>query len=171
MSQTAASYVSKYNMVARIFHWVGVALIVAAVVIINQGEEFISLHKSVGFSFLIWTVLRLINRFVSAAPSPVAMSKLQHGLSVAVHGLLYVAMLAMPLTGLLASMAFGYGVNVFGVLPIAGFATPNDELGSMMMNLHKNLIWPALLALVAAHILAALYHQFVMKDKLLSRML
>lgn len=170
MTYKVSTPVHKYSIAARIFHWVGALLIFAAWIIIEQGDDFIGLHKSVGFSFLIWTVLRLLNRLVTKAPPAVAMPKALNIASVVVHWSLYVAMLAMPLTAFMASMYAGYGVNVFGVLPISGFGTTNDALAGMLMDWHEDLIWPLLLALVAAHILGALYHQFILKDNLLVRM-
>lgn len=168
MSQAAVQ--QKYHLSARIFHWLGALMIVAAWLLVEQGEDFVGLHKAVGFSFLIWTVLRVLNRLITTAPKPLAMPAWQTGVSHLVHLLLYVAMLAMPLTGFAASMVSGYGVDVFGLFSIDGFAEVNRELARTLMDLHRGLVWNALLALVAAHILAALYHQFVMKDNLLSRM-
>ena len=170
MTYTASATVHKYSVAARIFHWVGALLILAAWLIIEQGDDFISLHKSVGFSFLIWTVLRILNRVITKAPPPAAAPKLLTVASAVVHLLLYVVMLAMPLTAFMASMYGGYGVNVFGVLQIPGFSNINDSLAGTLMGWHTDLIWPLLLTLIAAHILGALYHQFIRKDNLLARM-
>lgn len=169
MTHTATAAVHKYSVAARVFHWVGALLILAAWLIIEQGDDFISLHKSVGFSFLIWTVLRILNRLISKTP-PAAMPKLHSIASAVVHFLLYVVMLAMPLTAFMASMYGGYGVNVFGLFQIPGFGSVNDSLAGTLMDWHTGLIWPLLLALIAAHIIGALYHQFILKDNLLARM-
>ncbi|MFB6348735.1 cytochrome b [Moraxella sp. ZJ142] len=170
LSKHNSRHSNKYNLAARIFHWIGALLILAAWIIIEQGDDYISLHKSVGFSFLIWTLLRITNRVFTKAPPPPPMSALQAKASLLVHLLLYVAMVAMPLTGFLASMYAGYGVNVFGVLPIAGVAVPNELLADTLMGLHKGFIWPLLLGLVGVHILGALHHQFILKDNLIARM-
>lgn len=170
MNQTIDVAVQKYSVAARIFHWVGALLIVAAWLLIEQGDDYLSLHKAVGVSFLIWTVLRILNRLVSKAPPPAPMSKLQTGVAHLVHFGLYVAMLAMPLTGLLASLYDGVSVSVFGLFQIPAFAMSNYDLAEQLMGLHRDLIWPLLLGLVAAHILGALYHQFVIKDNLIARM-
>lgn len=162
--------VQKYSILTRLFHWVGALLIVAAWVLIEQGEDYLSLHKAVGVSFLIWTVLRILNRLVGKAPPPVPMSKLQTGISHLVHLGLYVAMLGMPLTGLLGALYNGYGVSVFGLFQIPGFTTTNYDLADQLMGVHQDLMWPLLLGLVGAHILGALHHQFILKDNLIARM-
>ena len=115
-------------------------------------------------------MLRILNRVITKAPPPAAAPKLLTVASAVVHLLLYVVMLAMPLTAFMASMYGGYGVNVFGLLQIPGFGSVNDSLAGTLMDWHTGLIWPLLLALIAAHIIGALYHQFIRKDNLLARM-
>lgn len=170
MNHITHAVVQKYSVSARIFHWIGALLIVAAWVLIEQGDDYLSLHKAVGVSFLIWTVLRILNRLVSKAPPPVPMSKLQTGIAHLVHLGLYVAMLGMPLTGLLASLYDGVSVSVFGLFQIPAFATTNYGLAEQLMGVHQDLMWPLLLGLVGAHILGALHHQFILKDNLIARM-
>ena len=72
--------------------------------------------------------------------------------------------------GVLASMYGGYGVNVFGIISISGFKIPNTELADRLIDWHTDIVWPMLLIFVAAHIIGALYHQFILKDHILSRM-
>lgn len=167
---TNAMQIQKYNLAARLFHWVGALLIVTAWFLVEQGEDFIGLHKAVGFSFLIWTLLRLINRVVSKAPAALPMPAWQTAISHLTHLALYVAMIGMPVTGFLSAYFGGYGVDVFGIFQIAGAAEANRDLARTLMGVHRGLMWNALLALVVLHIGAALYHQFVKKDNLLARM-
>ena len=58
----------------------------------------------------------------------------------------------------------GYGVNVFGIISISGFKIPNTELADRLIDWHTDIVWPMLLVFVAAHIIGALYHQFILKD-------
>lgn len=167
VSQTAPT---KYTLATRIFHWVGALLIVGAWVAIEQGDEFISLHKSIGVSFLIWTMLRIINRFVSKAPPHPPMPKWQVGVAHLTHLGLYLSMLAMPITGILMSMYNGYGVGVFGLFEIAPLVSPDRATARLLGNMHEDVVFVALVALVVAHVGGALYHQFIMKDNLIARM-
>lgn len=170
MTQMTSVHAIKYNLAARIFHWIGALLIVLAWFLAQQGEDYLSLHKSIGVSFLIWTLLRIVNRVLTKDPTPLPVSKIHTITASVVHLALYAAMIVMPLTAFLASMYGGYGVNIFGVMNISGFETTNDELAGRLMDWHTDLVWPILLALVAAHIIGALYHQFILKDNILSRM-
>ena len=170
MSNLSASQ-QKYHFIARVFHWIGALLIVAAWFLIEQGEEFLSLHKAVGFSFLVWTVLRIVGRLITKAPPAVPMPKWQTTISHLMHLALYAVMILMPLTGLLSAIYAGYGVDVFGLFNIAGAAEPNRDLARLLIEIHEDVMWNGLIALVALHVAAALYHQFIMRDGLLRRML
>lgn len=159
----------RYNIAARIFHWVGALLIIAAVVSINADADM--LHKSIGASFLIWTVLRLINFFIAKKPAPVPAPKWQTALAHLTHLSLYALMFAMPITGMLMSMYAGGSVSVFGLFSIAGWVTPDRAMSSFMNTLHTEIVFPAMLLMVVLHVAAALYHQFIVKDGLIERMM
>lgn len=167
--QPSASF-AKYSLMTRIFHWVGAVLIVGAWVLIEQGDEFIGLHKSLGASFLLWTLLRIINRCISKAPADVPMPKWQTIVAHLTHWSLYVVMLAMPISGVLMSMYGGRGVSVFGLIDIPVLVTPSREMARLFNDWHTGSVFYALVALVVAHVGAALYHQFILKDNIIARM-
>ena len=98
MTQITSARVIKYNLAARIFHWIGALLIVLAWFLAQQGEDYLSLHKSIGVSFLIWTMLRIANRVFTKDPTPLPVSKIYTVIANVVHLALYVAMIVMPLT-------------------------------------------------------------------------
>lgn len=160
----------KYTLATRIFHWVGALLIVGAWVAIEQGDDYISLHKSIGASFFIWTLLRIINRFVSKAPPHPPMPKWQTGVAHLTHLGLYLAMLAMPITGMLMSMYGGRGVSVFGLFSFPSVVGIDREMAKLMNGIHTGAMFYVLIFLVVAHVGGALYHQFIMKDNLIARM-
>lgn len=163
-------FIQKYTLATRIFHWIGALLIVGAWVVIEQGDDFIALHKSIGASFLIWTVLRLINRLVAKAPPHPPMPVWQTAIAHLTHLGLYVAMLAMPITGILMSMYGGRGVSVFGLFSLPSVVGIDREMAKLMNGLHTGAVFYVLVFLVVAHVAGALYHQFVMKDNLIARM-
>ncbi|MDO4441326.1 MAG: cytochrome b/b6 domain-containing protein [Moraxella sp.] len=162
--------VQKYALLVRIFHWVGALLILAAFIAINQGDEFIGLHKSIGASFLLWTILRIITRFVTTAPPPVPAPAWQNAIAHLTHLALYVVMLAMPISGVLMSMYGGRGVSVFGLFDLPNVVAVNPSMAKLMNLWHTEFIWTAMWLLIVMHIGAALYHQFVVKDNLIARM-
>ncbi len=160
----------KYSLATRIFHWLGAVLLLVVWVLSDIGDDYIDLHKAVGVSFLIWTVLRILNRFISKAPAPVPMPKWQTAASHLTHLALYLAMLAMPISGLLMSMYGGRSTSVFGLFEIAPMVSPDRGMARFFNEVHEDVIFVGLIALIVAHVGAALYHQFVMKDNLIARM-
>ena len=163
-------HTDKHSLFTRIFHWVGALLIIVAFIIINMGDEYISLHKSIGASFFIWTLLRIINRFITKTPPHPPMPKWQTAIAHLTHLGLYVAMLAMPITGMLMSMYGGRGVSVFGLFSLPSVVGIDRQMAKVMNGLHTGAVFYVLVFLVIAHVGGALYHQFVMKDNLISRM-
>lgn len=167
---TANQYHEKFSIATRVFHWLGALLILAAIISINMGDDYIDLHKSIGASFLIWTLLRVINRLVTKTPAYLPMPKWQVAVSHLTHLGLYLTMLAMPITGVLMSMYAGRGVDVFGVFSIPALMSPDRDMARFFNNLHTEIVLPVLLVLIFAHVGAALYHQFIVKDNLMTRM-
>lgn len=159
----------KYTLATRIFHWVGALLILGAWIAVSQADN-VGLHKSIGASFLIWTILRIINRFIAKAPPHPPMPVWQTAIAHLTHLGLYVAMLAMPITGILMSMYGGRGVSVFGIFDIPALVGIDREMAKLMNGVHTGAIFYVLVFLIIAHVGGALYHQFVMKDNLIGRM-
>lgn len=145
-------------------HWI-VALLIGFQLIFGEGmgpafralmqsgvagtSTVVWLHLGAGVLVLAFALWRLALRRSQGVPvAPIGDSALQRRLAQITHGLLYALMLAAPLTGLLA----WFGAN------------------DAAADLHK-LMKPALIVLIALHVGAALYHQFVMKDGLIRRMM
>lgn len=159
----------KHSIATRLFHHIGLLLIVVCWALVEFGEN-IALHKALGASFLLWTVARLINAGIRKRLPKIPQPKWQTALMHATHAGLYLCMLAMPISGILMSMYGGRGVDMFGLFSIPAFVSPNRDMARYFNELHADLIFPALCLLVLAHAGAALYHQFILKDNLLSRM-
>jgi cytochrome b561 len=87
----------------------------------------------------------------------------------AAHGLLYLLMMAVPLTGWLMSSAKGFQTVYFGMLPIPDLLAKNIELGKTLGALHEWLNY-LMMALVAVHAAAALKHHLIDRDDILIRM-
>ena len=92
---------------------------------------------------------------------------------VAAHGLhhvLYLLMIAIPLSGWLMSTAKGFQTVWFGVLPIPDLLGKDEALGDALKAVHMSLKF-TLAALVVAHVGAAIKHHLIDRDDILSRML
>ena len=87
----------------------------------------------------------------------------------AVHALLYLLSLGVPIAGWAYSSAAGFPIVLFGVLALPDFVPVDQALAEAIKPWHQGLAWTMAL-LVLAHVGAALKHQFMDRDGLLSRM-
>jgi cytochrome b561 len=85
------------------------------------------------------------------------------------HRLLYLLVLAVPLSGWLMSSAKGFQTVLFGVVPIPDLLAKQPPLGAALEAVHWALN-KMLLGLVSVHVAAALKHHLVDRDEVLARM-
>ncbi len=136
-----------------------------------QKLKFYSWHKWAGVTIFLFVVLRLGWRLAHRPPElPAGMPAWQRSVAAATHVLLYLLMVAVPLSGWLMSSAKGFQTVWFGVLPLPDLLTKNAELGDLLQQMHKLLNY-SMAALVFAHLGAALKHHFIDRDDILARML
>ena len=171
---------NRYSGVSLVLHWVIAAAVLAQILLVTAHEategplsrELINLHKSVGLTILVLTLARIGWRLANPAIAlPADMPRWQKVIARATHVLFYVALIAMPLTGWLASSAGGREIVWFGLfdwplLPVSG----GREAARGFMNIH-GLVVKGLYALIGLHVLGALKHQFIDRDNVLHRMI
>lgn len=128
------------------------------------------LHKSIGILLVAMMLLRFV--WNKSQPRPVDLSDQRLGNRIAhlVHGLFYVLVLLLLISGYLISTAKGKGIDVFNLFSIPAVLSENSERGDNAGLIHEVLA-SVFMLLVIAHALAALYHHFVVKDFTLKRML
>lgn len=167
-----------YDGVAKFLHWLVVVLIVAQFVIgwtmpgIHKGTRPVGLiawHLGVGATLIAAVVVRIGWR-ITHRPAPASLSPLLGRVSSITHGLLYVALVAVPLLGWANACSRGWSVKLFGLLPYPSISPIGSPVGHAMGDIHGNLAW-VLLALIGLHVAAALFHRFVLRDQVLQRML
>ena len=78
------------------------------------------------------------------------------------HYGLYFLMGALMLTGIISANFASDPIMVFSSYDLA-FANHNDDLFLIVRGIHE-FCTNAIIALIAVHILAALYHHFIVKD-------
>lgn len=179
---------SGWGWPARAIHWAMAVLILFMIGLgtymanfvddIYQQFALFQLHKSWGFVAFTLALLRVIWRIVNPTPGlPESMGTLERLLARGGHAALYVLLIAMPISGWLMASAStlqdGYGIKnkVFGLFEYPDpFVPGSKELQETFAAIHQWAAW-ALLALVLVHVLAALRHQFVLRDGLIGRML
>lgn len=170
---------STYGSVAKILHWLIFVLVVGMLIIGFNLEGisdkatrilFINYHKLTGLLILELMLLRALWALVNVKPRlPFDMPGWQKLLANGVHVLLYLLVIAMPIAGWIMSCAGGRPPRL-GSMPLALPIPQNKEIGDFFFAMHQWLAY-AIIAVIAVHVLAALYHYFVRKDDILQRML
>lgn len=169
-----------YPAVSKGLHWL-VAVLVGGLLALGfymtglplspQKLQFYSWHKWAGVSVFALAWVRLAWRWLQPAPPlPDHLPPLARMAAHAGHAALYLLMLAVPLSGWLMSSAKGVKTVWFGVVPLPDLLARDRALGETLAGVHGALNW-LLLALIAGHVAAALFHHFVHKDGTLHRML
>ncbi|MCF1432090.1 MAG: cytochrome b [Shewanella sp.] len=169
----------QYGFVAKTLHWLLFLLLTITVVMGNflasmpngpQKLASANLHKSFGVVLLALILARLFWRLINVQPKlPADTTPLQVILAKGMHVLLYVLMLAQPLSGILMTQAAGYPVSVFEAFQLPVLVEKSQALAGIFKFLH-GAIWIVLVIAVVGHIAAALHHHFVKRDDVLKQM-
>ena len=184
MSSTADS---RYTAAAVTLHW-AIALFILFNLITGSFMEglrqpakhvVVSLHNSSGLTILLLSLARIAVRLTHSPPAlDETMSPLESRAAKAVHALLYVLMIAMPMAGwAITSSSTRKTVSelyLLTPLPKIGFLVglPNpqkDALHDQFVLAHQTGAW-ILLVLLLAHVGGALKHQFLDRRPQLARM-
>ena len=171
----------RYTITAIIFHWLIALLIVGAFImglvmtdipgITPTKLKYYSWHKWAGVTVLALAALRLLWRLTHRAPAyPASMPAWQKGAAHGLHGVLYLLMFAVPLSGYLYTLSAGIPVVYFGLFELPIIIAADPELKPVLKGVHYWLNM-GLAACVAVHLAAALKHQFIDRDGVLKRML
>jgi cytochrome b561 len=169
----------KYGTAAKLFHWAIVALIAVQLPLgwlmpdIKRGMtpgSAMSLHISIGITILALIVLRLIWRVTHPVAPESYLPAWQRLSSELVHWLLYLLVLATTLSGWLFESARGWTVSLYGIVALPRLVEEGSPIGHTLGELHSTMVW-VLVALVSVHILAALVHLLIYRDRVMQRML
>ncbi|WP_045392208.1 cytochrome b [Falsirhodobacter sp. alg1] len=181
-----------YGLIAITLHWIVAFAFIANYALIfgrewflaprsDLGRTLISTHMAIGVSVIVFVALRIIWKLVDRQPSPPKGSRLEHLAASTVHLILYAVMIVIPLTGYLgtggsARLFFLFDLPpfretwIFTTIVEGWFGITWESFESVMDFIHKTggarVVW----VLIALHISAALYHQFVRRDNILRRM-
>jgi cytochrome b561 len=161
----------------RILHWLIAGLVLATwplgLMIGFVKEEvkldFYLVHESLGFLVLWLMLLRIGARLTSRLPL-VEAPALEKAAAHLVHGLLYVFLIVMPVSGFLATNAHGFPLNWFGLVTVWSPIGKSPEIAFTLSAIHAWSAW-TLLALFALHFAAVLLHHVIRRDQTLYRML
>jgi cytochrome b561 len=171
---------ARYTVTAIVFHWLialgiaatfGLGLFMHELPLSPDKLRLYSWHKWMGVTLFMLVFMRLVWRLLNPPPElPAAMPAWQRVTAEWAHGLLYVLMFAIPLSGWLMSSAKGFQTVWFGVLPLPDLLPKSKDLGEQLELVHKSLNF-FMAFVVVGHVLAALKHHYRDRDDVLVRML
>ena len=183
-----------WGTLARVFHWVVVAIVVVQVPLgfwmVEVYEEYTqtyaddtlvmqtsNAHHTLGLTILAIAALRLAWRFTNTTPDlPGSLLTYQRYLARFTHVFLYLVMFVYPLSGWAALSAYEgeFPIFFFGydsmprIVPQVVEGEPFDY--PFFAGIHRNL-WRAGGLILGLHVVGALWHQYVARDGILRRML
>ena len=170
----------RYDRVLVALHWLLALALIGQLVLglwmVDLPKEppgyrggWFNVHKSIGLVIAVFIVLRLGWRVTHPAPAAVAASGTwQNIVSRLNHGLMYVCMIAMPLTGFIGSNFSQYPIKFFGYA-LPRLFEPQPDMKALLSEVHE-LFAIVFMALIALHLAAVVWHVLVKRDGLLHRM-
>jgi superoxide oxidase len=169
----------RFDILTIGLHWATVTFIIGMFVsawLLLAGDRehaamLLTVHRSLGVVTWAVAIVRLAWRFSYAylPPFPQNMSKVQQRFAKASEYGLYALLLFQPLTGLAQSLARGRHFMLFA-WQVPSVMAGDKRLTAPFHQIHAFSAW-VLLGLIALHILAALFHRFVLRDEVLQSML
>jgi cytochrome b561 len=170
----------QFDRVQRWLHWIMAAMILVMIVLgaisayLPAGHQprqgILEVHKSLGFTILALLIVRVVWRLVAGEPRyRTPLGPLTHLASRAGHVALYCLMLFMPVTGYLYSAPGGFSLPWFGLFQWPRLLAHDDNLSAWGKLLHDRGAW-VIAAVVAVHLAAVAWHQWIKRDEVLSRM-
>lgn len=173
----------RYSSTARWLH--GIVALVVLLVVIPAGiwiryfepadqalkMRLYNIHESLGVIVFVLVLARLVWRWLFPPPpwpsGTPAWIRLASGFS---HASLYALLILMPVTGFLATNAWGFPLSVFELLPLPSPVGKDEALAKALSFTH----WCGAIAmgvLICAHLFGAIYHRFIARDALARRMI
>jgi cytochrome b561/polyisoprenoid-binding protein YceI len=178
-----ASSTNRYSSGAILLHWLIAATLVMQFVLgwategPNGPQTFaiFQLHKSIGITILLLTIIRIAWR-LTHRPPPLAdtLKSWERTLARIVHGGFYALLLVLPLTGwlMVSTSKVKVPTLLFGTIPWPHIPVP-DSLRAIMHDVSEShgLLAEAMLVLIGLHVLGALKHHYIDRDAELARMI
>ncbi len=172
----------RWGRLAQFMHWTTALLILITFPVgwlansLERGaaaRSLFDLHFSIGALIFLLVVARIAWRFVDAPPSRAENAgPLLAGAAKATHVLLHLAIVVAIASGYVIQIHMRPSLDVLGLVRIQRPFQPGEDetLRAFAWYVHTYCVW-ALLGLVALHAGAALWHHFVRRDQVLSRMM
>ena len=168
-----------YDPLSILFHWVIGALLIRQIFFppeiegmpFDQRPPMVTFHTGMGLIILALVVLRIV-WFLRRGSAPMVENTplWQYRVAISVHRAFYVLMFLTPLLGFLSTFSAPYEIAPFNLFYLNSEAHAPTFLFELPSFIHKQGS-RIMIGLLVIHSLAALYHQFHVKDNLLRRMI
>ncbi len=167
-----------YGTVTRLFHWItalvlfvqipaGIAMTSEAIPSLN--DALFILHKGMGSVFLVLVFARVVWKLTYPVPALLPQTPiLQRRIASLTHGLLYLLLVVLPISGYIRTIGDGYPIELLDAMNIPPLVSGIPEIARQMLVLHKFSAY-LLTALIAVHIATAVHHGLVMGDGVMAR--
>lgn len=169
----------RYDGIARFFHWGIFVLLIAEFSIAwtmpeiekdTKPDGLIAWHLFLGTLILSVMLLRVFWHISHTVPVSVPMPRWQELAAKGLHKLMYIVLLVLPLMGWANASSRGWDVKLFGLISLPALSPKGSNWGHELGDIHQAFAI-VLLVLVGLHVVMALYHQLILRDNLLQRML
>ena len=170
---------ARYSRVAIWLHWIIALLIVVNLLLGFFRGEFdkpvraamMDVHKATGLTILALSLARLGWRLGHRPPPFDAVMKAwEVGIARLIHGLFYLLLVGLPLTGWMIVSTSGRATSWFGLFDVAALPVARSEdLHEFFEEVHELLAY-GILVLLALHVGGALKHHFEGHRHLVGRM-
>lgn len=172
--------IENFSIESKILHWIiaiiTIAMLSAGYFLNMLPENFQAtaymLHKSFGLSIFFLTIIRIFYIKYKGRPSlPENMPIFEKILTHITQKSLYILLLLMPLAGWIMSISENRTPSFFGLfkMPLPGIPQ-SKTLSHWMQQSHQIMAWVIIL-FIFLHLMGAIKHFFINKDKLLQKML
>jgi cytochrome b561 len=162
---------NSYGLVSRGLHGIMLLLILGMIGVgiymtgLDKSDEMrrtlYNMHKATGVVVFMLAMVRVVWLKFSPAPKlPIGLTNWEKILTTIVKSLMYLLMLAIPVTGFLMSVAKGYAVSFYGLFNLPLLISKNEGLGDLMSAIHGPLAM-FLVFLVVLHVAGSLKHRFL----------
>ncbi|ADC63989.1 cytochrome b [Allochromatium vinosum] len=170
-----------YDLISQLFHWLVVALLIGLITTFYIHDltpdtsalhlSSIKLHISLGLLIFVVVIARIGWSRLVGKPEPVSQWRILQFAGKAFHVLLNLATLLIPISGFLRVASKDRSAEFFGLFQIPSPIGEVPALNDLMHILHGQPMEILLYCLVGLHVAAALWHQYILRDHALERML
>lgn len=163
----------RYPLSIRLLHWLMALMIITMLAIglymanlpddAPNKYDLYPLHKSFGMIVMALVLIRIPARLLASIPTPhEGLKNWEVSLSHIVHGLLYLAMLTMTLSGYFMNSTFlhAQGIDMFGLFTVPDITAKSEYWNGITHEIHEIGAF-SFIGLLVLHIAGVVKHRFI----------